>query len=132
MSLSVRSITIDCADPYTLARWWCQVFGVEPWPEDFPDDPAAICFLGEGTPRLLFERVPEAKAVKNRVHIDIAAGMRRDEEVARIIGLGATLFADFRAEDGSGFVVLADPDGNEFCIEQGPTQVAAGAAAETP
>ena len=69
--------------------------------------------------RLLFERVPEPKTVKNRAHIDIRPGLRRDEEVERLIGLGASLFADHRQPDGSGFVVLADPDGNEFCVERG-------------
>ena len=120
MSISVRSITIDCADPYRLARWWCEAFGVDPASEDFPDDPAALCNLGDGTPRLLFERVPEPKSTKNRVHIDIRPDGRRDDEVARFISLGATLVADYRAEnDGGGWVVLADPDGNEFCVERG-------------
>jgi hypothetical protein len=64
-------------------------------------------------------RTPEPKVVKNRAHIDIRAGLRRDEEVERLIGLGASLFADHREPDGSGFVVLADPDGNEFCVERG-------------
>jgi hypothetical protein len=125
MSIAVRSVTFDCADPYTLARWWCQVFGVAPCPEDFPDDPAAICSLGEGMPRLLFERVPEGKSVKNRVHLDIEAGTTRDAEVERILGLGATLFADFRDASGSGFVVLADPEGNEFCIERSASEIGA-------
>jgi Glyoxalase-like domain len=116
--MSIRSFTIDSADPYRIAQWWCQAFGVPPSPEDFPDDPAALCELPDG-PRLLFERVPEPKVVKNRAHIDILAGLRRDEEVERLIGLGASLFADHREPDGSGFVVLADPDGNEFCVERG-------------
>jgi hypothetical protein len=116
--MSIRSFTIDSADPYRIAQWWCQAFGVPPSPEDFPDDPAALCELPDG-PRLLFERVPEPKVVKNRAHIDILAGLRRDEEVERLIDLGASLFADFRQPDGSGFVVLADPDGNEFCVERG-------------
>ena len=117
--MSVRSITIDSPDPYKIAQWWCQAFGVPPSPEDFPDDPAALCDLGDG-PRLLFERVPEPKTVKNRVHIDIRPReLTRDEEVERLIGLGASLFADHREPDGSGFVVLADPDGNEFCVERG-------------
>ena len=116
--MSIRSITIDSADPYRIAQWWCQAFGVPPSPEDFPGDPAALCDFGDGA-RLLFERVPEPKTVKNRAHIDIRPGLRRDEEVERLIGLGASLFADHRQPDGSGFVVLADPDGNEFCVERG-------------
>ena len=116
--LSIRSFTIDSPDPYRIAQWWCQAFGVPMSPEDFPDDPAALCDLGSG-PRLLFERVPEPKTVKNRAHIDIRAGLRRDEEVERLIALGASMYADHRRPDGSGFVVLTDPDGNEFCVERG-------------
>jgi hypothetical protein len=56
--MSIRSFTIDSPDPYRIALWWCQAFGVPPSPEDFPGDPAALCELPEG-PRLLFERVPE-------------------------------------------------------------------------
>jgi hypothetical protein len=119
MSIAVRSITIDAADPYRIARWWCAAFDVEPSPDDFPGDPAALCTLGAGTPRLLFERVPEGKTVKNRVHIDIQPqDHTRDEEVDRLIGLGARLVDDHREPDGTGWAVLADPDGNEFCIER--------------
>lgn len=118
MPLSVRSVTIDCADPYRLARWWCEVFSVPPSPTDFPDDPEAMCTLGERCPRLLFERVPEPKGAKNRVHIDILAGHEREREVDRLLDLGASLIADHRDHD-PGWVVLSDPEGNEFCIERG-------------
>jgi predicted enzyme related to lactoylglutathione lyase len=118
MSLSVRSITVDCADPYRLALWWCEVFEVPTNPDDYAGDPAAICELGEAHPRLLFERVPEGKSVKNRVHIDIRPGRSRDEEVERLLRLGASLVADHRQPDGAGWVVLADPEGNEFCVER--------------
>lgn len=123
MPVSVRSITIDAADPYRIARWWCTVFDVEPSPEDFPDDPAAQCTLGEGRPRLLFERVPEAKRGKNRVHIDLEpSGHTRDAEIARLLALGAQMIDDRREPDGTGWAVLADPDGNEFCVERGHTE----------
>jgi hypothetical protein len=118
MALSVRSITIDCADPFRLAHWWCEVFSVSPSPTDFPDDPEALCTLGEGRTRLLFEKVPEHKLTKNRVHIDIQAGEEREKEVERLVALGATLVADHRDHD-PGWVVLADPEGNEFCVERG-------------
>jgi Glyoxalase-like domain len=121
MSLSVRSVTVDCADPYRLALWWCQVFGVPPSPDDHPGDPEAICEPGGRQPRLLFERVPEAKAGKNRVHLDLQAGSRRDEEVGRLTQLGASFVSDHRRPGGSGWVVLADPEGNEFCVELGST-----------
>ena len=119
MSIAVRSVTIDCHDPYQLARWWCTVFGVPPHPEDFPGDPEALCVPDGGPPRLLFERVPEAKAGKNRVHLDLQAGSGREDEVARLTGLGARFVADHREPDGTGWVVLADPEGNEFCVERG-------------
>jgi predicted enzyme related to lactoylglutathione lyase len=119
MSIVVRSVTIDCQDPYQLARWWCTVFGVPPYPEDHPGDPEALCVPVAGELRLLFERVPEAKAGKNRVHLDLHAGPEGDREIARLTGLGARLIADNREPDGTGWVVLADPEGNEFCVERG-------------
>jgi predicted enzyme related to lactoylglutathione lyase len=65
------------------------------------------------------EQVPEGKAVKNRMHLDLMPARRtRDEEVERAVALGATQVADHRNADGTGFVVLADPEGNEFCIER--------------
>lgn len=74
----------------------------------------------EGAPRLLLIRVPEGKTVKNRMHLDLQppAWRTRDEEVERALGLGAKLLDDRRESDGSGWVVLADPEGNEFCIER--------------
>jgi hypothetical protein len=118
MSLAVRSITVDCADPYGLAVWWCKVFDVAMSPEDHPEDPEALCVWGDG-PRLLFERVPEAKSGKNRVHIDLQPERGRDAEVERLLALGASFVADHRQPDGNGWVVLADPEGNEFCVERG-------------
>jgi hypothetical protein len=122
MSVSIRSVTFDCTDPYRLALWWCEVFGVPPSPQDHPGDPAAICQPPDGGTRLLFERVPEPKSGKNRVHIDIQAGQQRDKEVERFIQLGASFVADHRRPDGAGWVVLADPEGNELCIERGATE----------
>ena len=68
---------------------------------------------------LLFIPVPEGKTAKNRMHPDLAPVDRtRDEEVERLVALGATRIADHRAADGAGWVVLADPEGNEFCVER--------------
>jgi predicted enzyme related to lactoylglutathione lyase len=70
--------------------------------------------------------VPESKTVKNRVHLDLMPTDRtRDEEVERLLGIGATLVADHRRPDGLGWVVLADPEGNEFCIERSAAERAA-------
>lgn len=72
-----------------------------------------------GGATLLFIRVDEGKAVKNRVHLDLQPRDRtRDEEVDRLLSLGATLQADHRRPDGTGWVTLHDPEGNEFCVER--------------
>ncbi|MCU7822752.1 VOC family protein [Kitasatospora sp. DSM 101779] len=82
-------------------------------PED-PFDPATG--IGHGR-RLLFQAVPEAKTVKNRLHLDLHAGPeRREEEVDRLVGLGATVLARID-EPGGRHVTLADPEGNEFCVQ---------------
>jgi hypothetical protein len=76
-----------------------------------------MIFSADGTQRLLFIEVPEAKQVKNRVHLDLRpAEGTRDQELERLLELGARVFADRRQSDGTGWVVLLDPEGNEFCI----------------
>ena len=72
-----------------------------------------------GGPNLLFQVVPEPKRVKNRVHLDLGPTERtRDQEVARLEAAGATVVGDHRNPDGTGWVVMADPEGNEFCVER--------------
>jgi hypothetical protein len=67
--------------------------------------------------RLLFQRVPETKTAKNRLHLDLhPGGGRRDEEVARLEGLGASALRRVK-EQGGEWVVMADPEGNEFCVQ---------------
>ncbi|MGB9113174.1 MAG: VOC family protein [Acidimicrobiales bacterium] len=117
MHFTLRSVTIDCPDPYALAKWWCEALGVPMSADDYRDDPEALCDLGPDRTRLLFEKVPERKTVKNRVHIDLRPTSREDE-VERLVALGASFVADHRGDEGSGWVVLADPEGNEFCVEQ--------------
>jgi hypothetical protein len=111
----VHSITFDTTgDPYDIARFWSAVFGKPLDDDDKPGDPAAIV---HAQPRLLFIRVPEGKTVKNRIHLDFQpVGRTRDEEIERILSLGATMVADHRGDDD--FAVLADPEGNEFCVER--------------
>ncbi|MFG1959832.1 VOC family protein [Nonomuraea sp. NPDC049028] len=116
----LRHVTIDCAEPYELGTFWSQVTG---WPvsdEDEPGDPEVLVVAPSPVPGLLFIRVPEGKTVKNRIHFDwIPTGRRtRDEEVERIISLGAKLYEDHRTADGRGWVTLRDPEGNEFCVER--------------
>ncbi|MGK8520869.1 VOC family protein [Nocardia asteroides] len=118
----VRHVTIDCSDPFALASFWSAVTG---WPlkeGNNSDDDYAIIEAPKDTPGLLFIRVPEPKVVKNRVHLDWMPTTRtRDEEIARALTLGATLHEDHRTPDGSGWVTLRDPEGNEFCIEPHPS-----------
>ena len=93
---------------------------------------SAVGNPGEGRPRLYFVRVPEGKTIKNRVHLDVMPDDRtQDEEIARLTRLGATVLSDRRPEFG--WVLLADPEGNEFCVEisVGELESAPGAAAAT-
>jgi predicted enzyme related to lactoylglutathione lyase len=115
---AIHNITVDCHDPYGLARFWAQVLDQPMHDDDHPGDPEAVVLLGDGLPNLLFARVPEAKTVKNRVHVDLQPDHARDDEVDRLLGLGATLVADHRRPDGTGWATLADPEGNEFCVER--------------
>jgi predicted enzyme related to lactoylglutathione lyase len=119
MTVAIRNITFDTAgDPYELALFWSKVLDRPLAEDDNPGDPEAS-LSAEGEPTVLFIRVPEAKTVKNRVHLDLCPTDRtRDEEVERVVGLGATLVDDQRRPDGTGWVVLADPEGNEFCVER--------------
>ena len=125
MRSSVRNITIDCHDPFELARFWAQVLDRRLHEDDQPGDPEALVLVGDGHPRLLFERVPERKTVKNRVHLDLEPDQPRDDEVARLLTLGATFVADHRRPDGTGWVLLADPEGNELCVNLSAAERAA-------
>ncbi|GAA2224639.1 hypothetical protein GCM10010104_15210 [Streptomyces indiaensis] len=76
--------------------------------------------LPVGAPCLLFVRVEETKATKNRVHLDLGpTGRTRAEEVERAVSLGARVLTDRTLPNGRGWVVMTDPEGNEFCIERG-------------
>jgi predicted enzyme related to lactoylglutathione lyase len=78
---------------------------------------AVLVVEGPGQPGLLFMRVPDGKTAKNRMHLDLwPTATVRDEQVERAVSLGATVLADHRQPNGPGWVVFADPEGNEFCI----------------
>ena len=115
----LRHVTVDCSDPYELARFWSAVTG---WPvsaDDEPGDDEVLVEAPSPVPGLLFIRVPEPRTVKNRVHLDWVPTERpRDAEVNRVLGLGATLHEDHRSPEGAGWVTLLDPEGSEFCIER--------------
>ncbi|MFJ9611439.1 VOC family protein [Kitasatospora sp. NPDC101176] len=124
MASLVRHVTIDCADPYELARFWALVLDGTLGEDDRPGDPEAV--VESAGASLLFIRVPEGRSVKNRLHLDLQPQDRgRDEEVARVVALGATVLADRRTPDGKGWVTLGDPEGNEFCVERSRAERAA-------
>ncbi|MET4926799.1 VOC family protein [Streptomyces sp. PSRA5] len=114
----LQNVAIDCADAYELARFWSEVTGSPSHPEDGPGATETVVMLPTG-PLLYFNQVPEPKRVKNRIHLCLRPETSREEEVDRLLGLGATLVADLRKPDGLGWAVLADPEGNEFCVLRG-------------
>ncbi len=112
MSVRFHEVVIDCADPRSLARFWAAATGYAMQ----SDDEAWASVLGEGERaiRIGFQKVPEGKVAKNRVHVDLGAG-DIEAEASRIEGLGARrLWISEDPEDP--FIVLADPEGNEFCV----------------
>ncbi|MFI6950827.1 VOC family protein [Streptomyces sp. NPDC050422] len=115
MVSELQNVAVDCADAYALARFWGEALGRPLHPDDKPGDPEVDVMLPEG-PLLHFNQVPEPKTVKNRLHLCLRPKTTREEEVARLLDLGATLVDDRREPDGAGWAVLADPEGNEFCV----------------
>jgi predicted enzyme related to lactoylglutathione lyase len=115
---TILNVAFDTADPYALATFWSKVMDAPLADDDFPGDPEASIALPTGL-HLFFQVVPEPKTVKNRVHICLRPDLPRDEEVKRVLALGATIVDDRRElpEKGDGgWVVFADPEGNEFCV----------------
>ncbi|WP_394614923.1 VOC family protein [Lentzea sp. JNUCC 0626] len=125
MTSIIHNITVDARDSYEIASWWGQVLGLPLDPEDNPGDPECLIHLPSGI-RYLFINVPESKDRKNRLHIDLQpVSGTRDEEVDRLVGIGATIFDDQRRPDGTGWVTMRDPEGNEFCVERSAAERAA-------
>ncbi|MDA3626896.1 VOC family protein [Saccharopolyspora oryzae] len=120
----LQNVAIDCADAYALARFWSEVTGRPVHPESEPGHPETEVMLAEG-PVLHFNQVPEPKSGKNRLHLCLRPETSREQEVERLLGLGATLVSDLRNPDGSGWAVLADPEGNEFCVLRSAAERAA-------
>ncbi|MFF3212636.1 VOC family protein [Streptomyces sp. NPDC002886] len=121
----MQNVAIDCADAYELARFWSRVTGRPLDPEYGPGDRETQVVMAEG-PVLYFNQVPEPKTVKNRIHLCLRPGTSRDREVDRLLALGAGFLADHRNPDGSGWAVLADPEGNEFCVLRSESDRAGG------
>ena len=114
MAVKLTEFVIDCADPERLAAFWCAVLGWEVIDRD--EGSVEIATPGDG-PTLLFGPASDAKTVKNRIHFDVRPTEDQQTEVDRIIDVGAR-----RVDIGQGdvsWVVLADPEGNEFCVLRG-------------
>jgi len=142
-SIKEVQVTFDCAEPERVARFWCEVLGyvVPPPPKGFagwgdfdrslPPERQGAAFAcvdpsGAG-PRLFFQRVPEGKVVKNRVHLDVRAapGLVGEERVAaleaecaRLVALGAVRVRLMRADGfNESCLTMQDVEGNEFCLD---------------
>jgi len=135
MTSLVSHTTLDCANAYELSEWWKQLLGYADIDGDFNLPGHEECMIRDpGTGhQILFIEVPDAKSVKNRLHFDLSPREgTRDQEIERVRGLGATEVSDHRGQygPGTGWVVFADPEGNEFCILRSESEVAAGPPAE--
>lgn len=119
MTSRISHTSFDARNAYEQSIFWSQVLD---WTED-PDDPnlpeheECLIMSRDRTHLLLFITVPDDKVAKNRVHLDLrpTSGTREDE-VQRLVDLGAVQLADFRRPDGGDWITLADPEGNEFCV----------------
>jgi predicted enzyme related to lactoylglutathione lyase len=113
MALTARMVTMDCADPGRLAAFWSQAAGYQVL-ADYDGFYVILAPPGGEGLRLGLQMVPEERVTKNRVHVDWASE-DRPAEVKRLIEMGATVL-DEQTMDGFAWTVLADPEGNEFCV----------------
>jgi predicted enzyme related to lactoylglutathione lyase len=117
MAIRVQCLAVDSNDPDKLARFWADVLG---WRRTYEDGDEVVLEPPAGSPEdgvapdLLFLRVPEPKSVKNRLHLDLRPD-DQEAEVGRVEALGAQRVSVGQGDDVS-WVVLADPEGNEFCV----------------
>ena len=115
----IKTVSWDCADALVAARFWAAALGSDV-DEESTSSKAFVEAAGWGGPNMWFNQVPEPKTAKNRMHLDLRAPAGLAEEVRRLEALGASV----KRSDSAHTVVMADPEGNEFCVEPGP---AAGA-----
>ena len=118
MAPAIGMVTTDCADPSGLAAFWAAALGTA-----VSGDYGEFVMLAPppaGGPVLGFQKVPEERAGKNSLHLDLGAPAgERQAEVARLVGLGATVLGE-RGGDAEGLVwtTLTDPEGNQFCVAE--------------
>ncbi|MEX0743412.1 MAG: VOC family protein [Actinomycetota bacterium] len=115
MASTLDTVTVDCADPGRLADFWAASLA---WVVDDVDDDGAFVRPPEGGGGLFFQKVPEPKTVKNRIHLDLRPPDSMAAEVERSKTFGATVQQRVDVE-GSFWTVMLDPEGNEFCILRG-------------
>jgi predicted enzyme related to lactoylglutathione lyase len=117
---SILNVTFDCADGERLARFWSDVTGWAWSKQEMPGNPFWVVGDPDSTAtRLVFVEVAEPKSVKNRVHVDLLPSEDSPvDELDRIVALGATIVDDRRGATPGGWVVMADLEGNEFCLER--------------
>jgi hypothetical protein len=132
MTARVSHTTVDCMNAFALSEWWKRVLDYQDIDGDpnLPGHEECMIVSRDGSHRLLFIEVPEQKSGKNRIHLDLEpVEGTRDDELERLMAHGAVEVADLRGRwgPGSGWVVLADPEGNEFCILRGAAERSASA-----
>ena len=126
--MRIRTVTFDCHDQFAQARFWSEALGYTDDPDNpnNPGDPETLIIDPSGRrPRLLFLPVPEEKTVKNRMHLDLEPDVDSGAEVARLVALGASVVAEHRPPSEPGWIVMSDPEGNEFCVTASPAERAA-------
>jgi hypothetical protein len=124
VSVKIAAVTIDCEDALVVGGFWSAALGrpLDPRPSSefasigMPEHRDTKGWRLDGDETWLFAKVPESKTAKNRMHVDLAAPDHEDE-VARLVALGATRVADME-EYGYEWTVLTDPEGNEFCVAE--------------
>lgn len=125
MTMRVSHTTFNCTDAYELSEWWKRLLDYIDVPGDpnEPGDPECMILDPRTGHRLLFIEVDDLQDPVGRIHLDLAPIDRtRDEEVERVLSLGAREVEDRRLPDGLGWVVLQDPAGNRFCIVRSDTE----------
>ena len=114
MASVIKNVSFDAHDALALATFWAAALGSDV-DEDSTAQKAFVEAAGWGGPNIWFTRVPEPKTAKNRIHLDLRAPGAMDEEVGRLERLGATVL-----RRDTEITTMADPEGNEFCVEPGP------------